>query len=605
MRITISLLVLGAFACSPASESTEPASQSTAGGEAAETSGPDVVGEEVSYEGGGVTLKGYLAYDRDQEGTRPGVIVVHEWWGHNEYVRERARKLAALGYTALAIDMYGDGKNTQHPADAKKFMEAAMQDPAAAKARFQAGMALLQAHPTTDPERTAAIGYCFGGAVVLTMARAGVDLDAVASFHGALGIQAPAEPGAVSAEVLVMTGAADPMVPPEAVAAFDKDMREAGADYEIVSYPGAVHAFTNPGATELGKAHGLPLAYDAAADEDSWERMKALFAEVFAKPEPTAEEKQQAAAARKNRADIARMEAEAAQEAARFTGELRAQAGALAETAFNNTRAALKKILASPHRMPGNPERDVYRHPAQTLAFFGVKPNMTVFEYGPGAGWYTELLAPLLAARGKLIVNNGDPNGSRESRGTYYAKRFQLFLDKAPELYGKVEVVRTDDPAKPNLGMAEELDMALVIRGYHGWKRRGIAGVWLAEIHDALEPKGILGIVQHRAAEGTDPMEAAAQGRMPQKALIEEVEAAGFKLVAKSEVNANPKDTRDQPAGVWTLPPTLRLGEEDRDKYLAIGESDRMTLKFIKVERPEPDPSKPAADASAAPVSGQ
>jgi predicted methyltransferase/dienelactone hydrolase len=546
-----------------------------------------VVGEEVTYEGGGVTLKGYLAYDRAREGTRPGVIVVHEWWGHNEYVRQRARMLAELGYTALAIDMYGDGRNTQHPADAKKFMEAAMQDPAAAKARFQAGMALLQAHPTTDPERTAAIGYCFGGAVVLSMARAGVDLDAVASFHGALGTQAPAEPGAVSAEILVMTGAADPMVPPEAVAAFEKEMKEAGADYEVVSYPGAVHAFTNPGATELGKAHGLPLAYDESADEDSWSRMKALFAAVFGRPEPTADEKRKAAVARKNRADIARMEADAAHEAARFTGELHAQAKALAETAFANTRRALKKILASPHRMPGNPERDVYRHPVQTLAFFGVEPDMTVFEYGPGAGWYTELLAPLLAKRGKLIVNNGDPEGPRDSRGTYYARRFQLFLDKAPELYGKVQVVRTDDPSKPDLGMDGDLDMALVIRGYHGLKSRGVTAAWLAEIHEALKPGGVLGIVQHRAAEGTDPKAAASKGRMPEKALIAEVEAAGFKLVAKSNVNANPKDTRDHPSGVWTLPPTLRLGEKDRDKYLAIGESDRMTLKFVKVAGPK------------------
>ena len=258
----------------------------------------------------------------------------------------------------------------------------------------------------------------------------------------------------------------------------------------------------------------------------------------------------------------------------------------LAETAYPNLRAGLKAILMSPHRMPGNAERDAQRHPVETLSFFGLKPDMTVFEYGPGAGWYTELLAPLLAAKGKLIVNNGDPNGARDNRGTLYAKRLQLFLDKAPELYGKVQVVRVDDPNKPALGLDGTLDLALVSRGYHGWAQRDQQGAWLAELHKALKPKGILAVEQHRAAEGVDLKTAAAGGWLPQKALIAEVEAAGFKLVGKSEINKNPKDTRDYADNVWALPPTLRGGEKDKAKYLAIGESDRMTLKFVKVEKP-------------------
>ncbi len=580
----ISVAITALVACQPAAvEETPP--PATAGSEVPAEPAQDVVGEEVEYESGGVKLRGYIAWDRAQSGPRPGVIVVHEWWGHNEYVRTRARMLAAMGYTALAIDMYGDGKNTTHPADAKKFMGEALANMDAARARFEAGLAVLSAHETTDPARNAAIGYCFGGAVVLHMARFGVDLDAVASFHGSLGTKTPAEAGGVAPRVLVMTGAADPMVPAEQVAGFEREMTLAGASYELVSYPGAVHAFTNPGATELGKQHGLPLAHDANADADSWQRLGALLQTTFAAPEPSAEDKQKAAEAAKNRGQLAKMEEDSKKEAARWTAELRAKAKALAETKHRSTAAGLKKILKSEHRAPGNADRDKYRNPKKTLAFFGVKPNMTVFEYGPGAGWYTELLAPLLAAEGKLIVNNGDPKGPAESRGTYYAKRFQNFLDKAPEVYGKIQTITVTDSTKPALGLDGTLDMALVIRGSHGWKRRGATAAWLAEIHKALKPGGILGVVQHRAKADADPKASAEKGRLPQKALIAEFEAAGFKLVGKSEVNANKKDTKDQPQGVWTLPPSLRLGDQDREKYLAVGESDRMTLKFKKVAK--------------------
>ena len=597
-NITTLCLLLCALGCGASPEPTTPQPSSTQGAEGEKPAGPDVVGEEVTYQAGGTTLKGYLAWDHARTGKRPGVIVVHEWWGHNEYARRRARMLAELGYSALAVDMYGDGKQTAHPSQAQSFAQEATRDPAVAQARFEAGLAALQAHPSVEPSRIAAIGYCFGGSMVLNMARAGLDLDAVASFHGGLGTTTPAAPGATIARVLVLTGGADPMVPADQVAAFQREMQQAGASYEVVSYPGALHAFTNPAATEIGKLHGMPVAYDAAADADSWSRLQTLLSATFGAPEPSVEQKAAAREAAKNRGDMARMQAEAEVERARWTDETHAAAKKLAETAYASTAAGLKAILKGPHRVPGDPERDAQRHPIETLTFFGLKPTMTVFEYGPGAGWYTELLAPLLAVKGKLIVNNGDPNGPPENRGTFYAKRLQQFLDKAPELYGKVQVVRIDDPNKPALGLDGTLDLALVSRGYHGWAQRDQQGAWLAEIHKALKPKGILAIEQHRAAEGVgvDMKAAAPRGWLPQSAVIAEVEAAGFKLVAKSEINRNPKDTRDYPDGVWNLPPTLRAGDKDREKYMAIGESDRMTLKFVKVEK------KAAAPAAATPA---
>lgn len=240
-----------------------------------------VVGEEVAYAVDGVEMKGYLAYDSGLEGPRPGVLVVHEWWGHNDYARERARMLAELGYTAFALDMYGGGKQAGHPQDAQAFMLEVISDMDGAVARFQEAQRLLEEHATTDPERTAAIGYCFGGAVVLHMARAGLELDGVASFHGSLGTESPAAPGRTRAKVLVLTGGSDPMIPEEQVKAFETEMKAAGVDYELVVYSDAVHAFTNPGATALGEEFGLPLAYDADADRKSWAELKAFLAELF------------------------------------------------------------------------------------------------------------------------------------------------------------------------------------------------------------------------------------------------------------------------------------------------------------------------------------
>ncbi len=245
--------------------------------------GPEVRDEEVSYSAGDTTLKGYLAWDASKPGPLPGVIVVHEWWGHNDYVRRRARMLAEEGYVALALDMYGNGKNTQHPEDAQKFVMEAVSNAAVAKERFLAAYDLLKQHHATDPNKIAAIGYCFGGAVVLQMARLGADLDGVASFHGTLSPQGPpAQPGVFKAKALVLHGADDALVPPEQVAAFNKEMDAAGVDYTFIAYPGAQHAFTNPAATERGKTLNMPLAYDEAADSQSWAELQKFLNALFA-----------------------------------------------------------------------------------------------------------------------------------------------------------------------------------------------------------------------------------------------------------------------------------------------------------------------------------
>ena len=242
---------------------------------------PDIETEEVVYEVGGTKLTGYVAWDASKSGPRPGVLVVHEWWGHNDYVRKRARMLAELGYTALALDMYGDGKLAEHPDDAMKFMNETLSNIDVATARFKAAYDLLKQHGTTDPNDIAAIGYCFGGSVVLHMARYGVDLDGVVSFHGNLATKTPAEKGKVKSKVLALHGGADKLVSPEQVEEFKKEMQVAEVDYAFVEYPGAQHSFTNQAATETGKKFGMPLAYDSQADQQSWAEMIKFLEEVF------------------------------------------------------------------------------------------------------------------------------------------------------------------------------------------------------------------------------------------------------------------------------------------------------------------------------------
>lgn len=239
-------------------------------------------GKPVDYMVDGMTMKGYLAYDADKTGKRPGILVVHEWWGATEYVRERADMLAKLGYTALAVDMYGEGKIADHPDDAMKFATEVMQNIPAGEQRFREAMKLLKSQATVDTSKIGAIGYCFGGGVVLHMARAGMPLDAVVSFHGSIATQNPAKEGDVKAAILVCNGADDPFVTDEQIDAFKAEMEAAGADFKFVNYPGAVHSFTNPDADANGQKFEMPLAYNKAADEQSWQDMQDLFNRVFA-----------------------------------------------------------------------------------------------------------------------------------------------------------------------------------------------------------------------------------------------------------------------------------------------------------------------------------
>ena len=242
---------------------------------------PAIVTKEVTYSSDGTTLKGFLAYDSGKTGKMPGIIVVHEWWGLNQYARERAEELAKLGYVAFAIDMYGNGTVVTHPKDAGKFAGMVRSNMPLAKARFLAALDQLKANPLTDADKLAAIGYCFGGGIVLQMARQGIDLKGVASFHGSLATNAPAQPGKVKARVMVFNGEDDPFTTKAQIAAFKQEMQNAGVDYQFVNYPGAKHSFTNPDATALGKKFKLPLAYNAKADKDSWRRMQGFFHELF------------------------------------------------------------------------------------------------------------------------------------------------------------------------------------------------------------------------------------------------------------------------------------------------------------------------------------
>jgi len=235
----------------------------------------------VKYNQGKTNMIGYLAYDDSIKGKRPGILVVHEWWGHDSYARHRAEMLARMGYTALAVDMYGDGKRAMHPKDAAKFSGAVAKNMPVARARFEKALILLKRHSTVDAGKTAAIGYCFGGGVVLHMARMGVDLKGVASFHGSLATKIPAKKGQVKAKVRVFHGAADPFIKPEQITAFKQEMKSAGVDFKFVSYPGVKHSFTNPAADQYGKKFKLPLAYNKKADQQSWQAMQLFFQQIF------------------------------------------------------------------------------------------------------------------------------------------------------------------------------------------------------------------------------------------------------------------------------------------------------------------------------------
>jgi dienelactone hydrolase len=243
----------------------------------------DIKTATIDYEINGQPFQGTLSVDDSIKGKRPGVLVVHEWWGHNAHANKRAEMLAKLGYTAFALDMYGAGKVASHPDDAKKFMEATLADMKVAEARFNAALKLLQQQPTVEAGKIAAIGYRFGGGLVLHMAKVNPELAGVVSYHGALGISANTKPTAtpIKTKIRVFNGADDPFIAKEQIDAFEQDMKAIGADYEFIDYPGVKHGFTNPEADGFALKFDMPLKYDEKADKDSWEKTQVFFKKIF------------------------------------------------------------------------------------------------------------------------------------------------------------------------------------------------------------------------------------------------------------------------------------------------------------------------------------
>jgi len=242
---------------------------------------------------------------------------------------------------------------------------------------------------------------------------------------------------------------------------------------------------------------------------------------------------------------------------------------------------SLPQVTAAEHRSEASRARDAQRHPVETLEFFGLTPAMTVVEILPGEGWYTEILAPYLAASGKLAVASHGTEGTNEYRRKSH-EALMAKLDANPALYGAVDrrvMWQGDDVV---LGPPGSADMVVTFRNTHGWINEGKLEAVYKACFNVLKSGGILGIEQHRAPAGADLAQSAVKGYVPEAYLIGVLEGLGFKLAGKSEINANPRDTKDYPDGVWSLPPVLRLGDVDRDRYVAIGESDRMTLKFVK-----------------------
>ena len=242
-----------------------------------------------------------------------------------------------------------------------------------------------------------------------------------------------------------------------------------------------------------------------------------------------------------------------------------------------------EELLTAGHRSEKNKQRDQYRHPQETLEFFGIKPGMTVVEIAPGGGWYTEILSPLLGPNGTLYAAHFDPNSEVEYYRNGRAK-FERKMDVESDVYGNVEITTFQPPEMLDIAPAGSADAVVTFRNVHNWLRGGREATVdsFKAMHKALKPGGVLGVVEHRLPESQQQDEKASSGYMHQQFVIDVAQDAGFKLVASSEINANPKDTANHPKGVWTLPPSLRLGEENQDKYLEIGESDRMTLKFVK-----------------------
>jgi predicted methyltransferase len=240
---------------------------------------------------------------------------------------------------------------------------------------------------------------------------------------------------------------------------------------------------------------------------------------------------------------------------------------------------ALKAAIAGTHRLPANSARDSFRHPYETLSFFGIKPTMTVVELTPEGGWYTEILAPYLREKGKLIGAGEAIEPSKR-----YGMMFRKKLDSNPAIFDRVATAVFDPPTQLDFAKPGSVDMVLTFRNVHNWVGDGEDKMKMVfkRIYESLKPGGVLGVTDHRLPESMPQDANASSGYVHESYVIKMAESAGFKLAAKSEVNANPKDDANHKRGVWALPPTLANRDEDREKYLAIGESDRMTLKFVK-----------------------
>lgn len=253
-------------------------------------------------------------------------------------------------------------------------------------------------------------------------------------------------------------------------------------------------------------------------------------------------------------------------------------------SAHSNEAERLTAAATGSHRSAENIARNAWRHPVETLEFFGIKNDMQVAEIWPGSkGWYTEVLAPYLRENGKLIAISYDGSTGVD----YFARGEKKFLDKlaaSPDLYDKVALTNLMPPKSiPDSDVAEDVDMVLTFRNVHNWVRNGIAEDMFKQMHAILKPGGIMGLVAHRGTDEMTTKEHASTGYLAESVIISLAERNGFEFIDAAEINANPKDTKDHPEGVWTLPPSFRLGDTDREKYEAIGESDRMTLKFIKL----------------------
>lgn len=245
------------------------------------------------------------------------------------------------------------------------------------------------------------------------------------------------------------------------------------------------------------------------------------------------------------------------------------------------TDAKLKTALAGAHRTEKERARDAYRHPAQTVAFFGLKDTMNVVELWPGGGWYTAVLAPVLAERGRLTVTHFDPNGPPKSYDTIEAKELLARLDGTPDVFGKVGR-QLLAPKTFDFGPDASADMVVTFRSVHNWIDDGYAANVFAGAFKVLKSGGVFGVVEHRGKPGMTLQQMKDTGYVPEDVVIQLGEKAGFRLAARSDVNANPRDTKDHPKGVWALPPSFANKDVDREKYAAIGESDRMTLRFVK-----------------------